>query len=77
MAADLWTSLQGALAAVAAFLGLSGAPADPGWLQGYGSFALMADLSELDRATFERDLDHRLAELRSALELHQEQARSQ
>lgn len=48
-----------------------------GWLQGYGSFALMADLSELDRDTFERDLDHRLAELRSALELHQEQARSQ
>ncbi|MFO1069572.1 MAG: HlyD family efflux transporter periplasmic adaptor subunit [Geminicoccaceae bacterium] len=36
MAADLWTSLQGALAAVAAFLGLAGAPADPGWLQGYG-----------------------------------------
>jgi len=30
----------------------------------------MADLSELDRATFERDLDHRAAELRQALERH-------
>jgi hypothetical protein len=43
--------------------------AELGWLQGYGAFALMADLSELDRATFERDLDHRVAELRQALEL--------
>lgn len=43
--------------------------AELGWLQGYGSFALMADLSELDRTTFEHDLDHRLAELRRALDL--------
>jgi hypothetical protein len=44
--------------------------AELGWLQGYGAFALMADLSELDRATFERDLDHRAAELRRAMERH-------
>ncbi len=43
--------------------------AELGWLQGYGAFALMADLSELDRATFERDLDHRAAELHRALTL--------
>jgi hypothetical protein len=47
--------------------------AELGWLQGYGAFALMADLSELDRATFERDLDHRAAELLRALELHRNQ----
>lgn len=46
--------------------------AELGWLQGYGSFALMADLSELDRATFERDIDHRLAELQRALDLRSE-----
>jgi hypothetical protein len=39
------------------------------WLQAYGSFALMADLAELDRAAFDRDLDHRAAELRRALAL--------
>jgi hypothetical protein len=44
--------------------------AELGWLQGYGAFALMADLSELDRATFERNLDHRAAELRRALARH-------
>jgi hypothetical protein len=44
--------------------------AEFGWLQGYGAFALMADLSELDRTVFERDLDHRAAELRRALERH-------
>jgi hypothetical protein len=43
--------------------------AEFGWLQGYGAFALMADLSERDRAAFERDLDHRAAELRRALAL--------
>lgn len=43
--------------------------AELGWLQGYGAFALMADLSTLDRAAFERDLDHRAAELRRALAL--------
>jgi hypothetical protein len=40
-----------------------------GWLQRYGSLALMADFSELDRPNFERDLDHRAAELQRALEL--------
>lgn len=44
--------------------------AELGWLQGYGAFALMADLSELDRAAFERDLDHRAAELDRALDRH-------
>jgi hypothetical protein len=44
--------------------------AELGWLQGYGAFALMADLSELDRAAFERDLDHRANELHRALERH-------
>jgi hypothetical protein len=43
--------------------------AELGWLQGYGSYALMADLSELDRAAFDRDLDHRAAELQRALSL--------
>lgn len=43
--------------------------AELGWLQGYGSFVLMADLSELDRAELERDLDHRAVELRRALAL--------
>ena len=47
--------------------------AELGWLQGYGAFALMADLSALDRATFERDLDHRAAELNRALSLHRNQ----
>lgn len=41
--------------------------AELGWLQGYGSLALMADLAELGRADFEHDLDHRAAELRRAL----------
>jgi hypothetical protein len=43
--------------------------AELGWLQGYGSLALMADLDELDRSEFERDLDHRCAEVRRALAL--------
>lgn len=38
-----------------------------GWLQGFGTFALLADLSELDRAVFEHDLDHRVVELQRAL----------
>ncbi len=38
--------------------------AELGWLQGYGSLALTADLSELNR-----DLDHRAPELRRAIDL--------
>lgn len=43
------------------------------WLQGYGSYALMADLSEFDRSAFEHDLDHRATELRRALVLLRKQ----
>jgi hypothetical protein len=50
--------------------------AELGWLQGYGAFALMADLSELDRGAFERNLDHRAAELRRALAVHRGHVRS-
>jgi len=38
-------------------------------LQGYGSFALMADLSELDRDRFERDLAHRVHEIECAIDV--------
>lgn len=40
-----------------------------GWLQRYGSLALMADLSELDRAKFESELALRAEEIRSTVEL--------
>jgi hypothetical protein len=40
-----------------------------GWLQAYGSLALMADLSELDRAKFEIELAFRADEVRRAVEL--------
>lgn len=43
------------------------------WLQGYGSLALMADLSELDRASFESELSFRAAEVRQAVELRRKQ----
>lgn len=41
-----------------------------GWLQAYGSLALMTDVDELDRDQFERDLEHRRIELHRALTLH-------
>lgn len=43
--------------------------AEVAWLQGYGSLAMMSDLSEFDRPSFERELEFRAAELRRALEL--------
>lgn len=43
--------------------------AELGWLQGYGSFALMADLTTFDRVSFERDLAFRVSEVQRALEL--------
>lgn len=43
------------------------------WLQGYGTCALMADLSEVDRAEFESDLAYRTAELRRSLALRRGQ----
>ena len=55
--------------------GDSALDAEVAWLQGYGSLALMADLSELDRAAFERDLAFRAAEIRRALELRSGRSR--
>lgn len=43
--------------------------AELGWLQGYGSFALMADLSELDRERFERELAFRVHEIECAIDV--------
>lgn len=50
--------------------------AELGWLQGFGSFALMADLSELDRSRFERELTFRAGEVRQTLELRRRQTSS-
>jgi len=49
--------------------GDSALDAEVAWLQGYGLLALMADLSELDRPAFERDLASRAAEVHRAVEL--------
>ncbi len=43
--------------------------AELGWLQGYGSFALMSDLSELDRERFERELAFRAHEIERAIDV--------
>lgn len=43
--------------------------AELGWLQGYGSFALMADLTELDRERFERELAFRVHEIECAIDV--------
>ena len=43
--------------------------AEVAWLQGYGSLALMSDLSEIDRPSFERELMFRADEVRRAVEL--------
>ena len=43
--------------------------AELAWLQGFGSFALLADFSETDSARLERELTFRAAEVRRALEL--------
>ncbi len=43
--------------------------AEVAWLQGYGSLALMSDLSEIDRPSFERELMFRADEIRRAVEL--------
>lgn len=42
--------------------------AEVAWLQGYGSLALMSDLSEIDRPSFERELMFRADEVRRAVE---------
>lgn len=62
-----WAHRQGL--AVRQRCGDSVLDAELGWLQGYGSYALMADLSDLNRAEFDRDLDHRAAELRRTIDL--------
>lgn len=49
--------------------GDSALDAEVAWLQGYGSLALMSDLSELDRSSFERELMFRADEVRRAVEL--------
>lgn len=49
--------------------------AELGWLQGYGSFALMADLTTFDRVSFERDLAFRVSEVQRALELRRGRTR--
>lgn len=49
--------------------GDSALDAEVGWLQAYGSLALLADLSELDRAVFEHELAFRAEEVRRAVEL--------
>jgi hypothetical protein len=49
--------------------GDSALDAEVAWLQGYGSLALMADLSELDRSAFERELAFRADEVRRAVDL--------
>lgn len=43
--------------------------AELAWLQGFGSFALLADLSETDSTRLERELNFRAAEVRRALDL--------
>lgn len=50
--------------------------AEVGWLQGLGSYALMADLSELNSARFDRELTFRAAEIRRTLQLRRSQLRA-
>jgi hypothetical protein len=47
--------------------------AEVSWLQSLGSYALMADLSELNSARFERELTFRAAEVRNTLQLRRSQ----
>lgn len=49
--------------------GDSALDAEVAWLQGYGSLALMSDLSELDRPSFESELAFRADAVRRAVEL--------
>jgi hypothetical protein len=49
--------------------GDSALDAEVAWLQGYGSVAMMSDLSDFDRAAFERDLAFRADEVRRAVDL--------
>jgi hypothetical protein len=55
--------------------GDSALDAEVGWLQGYGSLALIADLSEFDRAAFERELAFRADEIRHAVDLRRGRSR--
>jgi hypothetical protein len=56
--------------------GDSALDAEVAWLQGYGSLALLSDLSELDRSSFERELTFRADEVRRAVELRRQQPSS-
>ncbi len=47
--------------------------AEVSWLQAHGSLALLADLSELDRAQFEAELDFRADEVLRTVTMRREQ----